>query len=78
MAETIEKESKVHFLGLGKRPLERLVWCSPEEEFRAALERLREERGDAIAMQMCMGGVYLLRKISDDEKAEAARVKHEG
>jgi hypothetical protein len=79
MAEAIETTDKVRFLGLTtKRPLERLVWCSPEEAFRAALERLREERGDAIAMQMCMGGVYLLKKISDDEKAEAARVTQEG
>ena len=80
MGETIEKEAKVHFLGTKPRPLERLVWCSPEEEFRAALERLRQERGDAIAMHMCMGGVYLLQRLSADEEAEreAARVKHEG
>ena len=80
MGETIERETKVHFLGTAKRPLERLVWCSPEEEFRAALERLRQERGDAIAMRMCMGGVYLLQRLSADEEAEreAARVKHEG
>lgn len=80
MAEAIEKDTKVHFLGTKPRPLERLVWCSPEEEFRAALERLREERGDAIAMRMCMGGVYLLQRLSADEEAEreAARVKHEG
>ena len=80
MGETIEREAKVHFLGTKPRPLERLVWCSPEGEFRAALERLRQERGDAIAMRMCMGGVYLLQRLSADEEAEreAARVKHEG
>mgnify|MGYP000894923926 CR=1 FL=1 len=80
MAEAIEKDTKVHFLGTKPRPLERLVWCSPEEEFRSALERLRQERGDAIAMRMCMGGVYLLQRLSADEEAEreAARVKHEG
>ena len=32
MAETIEKDAKIHFLGMtAKRPRERWVWCSPAE-----------------------------------------------
>ena len=66
MGETIEKEAKVHFLGAAKRPLERLVWCSPEEEFRAAVDRLLEERGREVVWRMLMGEAHRAKAFTGE------------
>ena len=66
MAEAIEKDTKVHFLGAAKRPLERLVWCSPEEEFRAAVDRLLEERGREVVWRMLMGEAHRAKAFTGE------------
>ena len=66
MGETIEKEAKVHFLGTKPRPLERLVWCSPEEEFRAAVDRLLEERGREVVWRMLMGEAHRAKAFTGE------------
>ena len=67
MAETIEKDAKIHFLGMtAKRPLERLVWCSPEEEFRAAVDRLLEERGREIVWRMLQAEVHRAKTFTGE------------
>ena len=66
MGETVEKDTKVHFLGTKPRPLERLVWCSPEEEFRAAVDRLLEERGREVVWRMLMGEAHRAKAFTGE------------